>query len=93
MNLPQAERAAEPFGLRVPEERMLNEPPYRGSIPTMPSTDPLVYRFYELAMVYGTTFEELIQDGFGDGIMSAIDFNTDMARKANAKGDHVRLTM
>ena len=66
---------------------------YRGSIPTMPPTDPLIYRFYELISVYGTTFKELIQEEFGDGIMSAIDFNMDMAREANNKGDRVKLTM
>jgi cyanate lyase len=95
MKLPkaQAKRAAELFGLTAAEERMLNEPPYRGSIPSMPPTDPLIYRFYELVMVYGTTFKELIQEEFGDGIMSAIDFNMDMAREANNKGDRVRLTM
>ncbi|MGU3664108.1 cyanase [Methylobacterium sp. A49B] len=95
MKLPkaQAKRAAELFGLTEAEERMLNEPPYRGSIPTMPPTDPLIYRFYELVMVYGTTFKELIQEEFGDGIMSAIDFNMDMAREANNKGDRVKLTM
>ena len=55
--------------------------------------EPLIYRFYERLMVYGTTFEELIQEGFGDGIMPAIDFNMDMAREASNKGDRVRLTM
>ena len=63
MKLPkaQARKAAELFGLTAAEERLLNEAPYRGSIPQMPPTDPLIYRFYELVMVYGTTFKELIQ--------------------------------
>ena len=72
---------------------MLNEPPYRGSIPSLPPTDPLIYRFYELVMVYGTTFKELIQEEFGDGIMSAIDFDISFAREANPKGDRVRISM
>ncbi len=72
---------------------MLNEPPYRGRSRPLPPTDPLIYRFYELVMVYGTTFKELIQEEFGDGIMSAIDFNMDMAREANNKGDRVKPTM
>ena len=95
MKLPkaQAAKAAALFGLSQSEERMLNEAPYRGSIAQMPPTDPLIYRFYELVMVYGTTFKELIQEEFGDGIMSAIDFNMDMAREANNKGDRVKLTM
>ena len=95
MKLPkeQAKKAAQLFGLTETEERMLNEAPYRGSIPSMPPTDPLIYRFYELVMVYGTTFKELIQEEFGDGIMSAIDFNMTMEREPNAKGDRVKLGM
>ena len=88
---PLAAKAAHLFELTPAEEAMLNEVPYRGT--PMPPTDPLIYRFYELVMVYGTTFKELIQEEFGDGIMSAIDFNMDMAREANNKGDRVRLTM
>jgi cyanate lyase len=95
MKLPkaQAKRAAELFGLTAAEERMLNEPPYRGSIPSMPPTDPLIYRFYELVMVYGTTFKELIQEEFGDGIMSAIDFDMSIERQPDPKGDRVKLTL
>ena len=90
---PQAETAAKLFGLSKTEEALLNEVPYRGSLPAAVPTDPLIYRFYELVMVYGTTWKELIQEEFGDGIMSAIDFNMDMAREANNKGDRVKLTM
>ncbi|WP_207478912.1 cyanase [Arenibaculum pallidiluteum] len=90
---PQAEKAAALFGLTTAEARLLNEVPYRGSIPSMPPTDPLIYRFYELVMVYGTTFKELIQEEFGDGIMSAIDFDMQMERLPNPKGDRVKITM
>ncbi len=90
---PLAAKAAALFGLTAAEAAMLNEAPYRGSIPSMPPTDPLIYRFYELVMVYGTTFKELIQEEFGDGIMSAIDFDMNMVREPNAKGDRVKLTM
>lgn len=90
---PLAGKAAALFGLSEPEAAMLNEAPYRGSIPSMPPTDPLIYRFYELVMVYGSTFKELIQEEFGDGIMSAIDFDMNMAREPNARGDRVKLTM
>ena len=95
MKLPKllAGKAAALFGLSEPEAAMLNEAPYRGSIPSMPPTDPLIYRFYELVMVYGSTFKELIQEEFGDGIMSAIDFDMNMAREPNARGDRVKLTM
>ena len=63
--------------------------PYRGSLPT----DPLVYRFYELVSVYGTTFKELIHEEFGDGIMSAIDFSMSLEREAHPAGDRVHITM
>ena len=90
---PQAQSAAKLFGLSKEAERLLNEVPYRGSIPTLPPTDPLIYRFYELVMVYGTTWKELIQEEFGDGIMSAIDFDMTMERLPDPKGDRVRISM
>ena len=89
---PQAAKAAELFGLTKAKRRMLNEMPYRGSLPCVP-TDPLIYRFYELVMVYGTTWKELIQEEFGDGIMSAIDFDMHMERLPDPKGDRVKITM
>jgi cyanate lyase len=67
--------------------------PYKGSLPTTVPTDPLIYRFYELINVYGTTFKALIHEEFGDGIMSAIDFNMDLAREADPKGDRVKIVM
>jgi cyanate lyase len=71
----------------------LTEPPYRGSLPTAVPTDPLIYRFYELVAVYGTTFKELIQEEFGDGIMSAIDFRMNLEREPDPAGDRVNITM
>ena len=56
-------------------------------------TDPLIYRFYELISVYGTTFKALIHEEFGDGIMSAIDFKMDLQREPNNSGDRVAITM
>ena len=53
----------------------------------MSSTDPLIYRFYELVQTYGTTWKALIEEEFGDGIMSAIDFEMQIEREPNAKGD------
>src|SRR3546814_8807121 len=58
----QAAKAAKLFGLTKMEEKLLAEVPYRGSLPPGPPTDPLIYRFYELIQVYGTTFKELIQE-------------------------------
>src|SRR5271157_4945722 len=89
---PQAHSAAQLFGLSKSEAALLNEAPYRGSQPPVP-TDPLIYRFYELVMVYGTTWKELIQEEFGDGIMSAIDFDMALERLPNPKGDRVKITM
>src|SRR5271165_1541576 len=68
----QAERAAKLLSLDAEEQSLLQEIPFRGSLPTAVPTDPLIYRFYELVQVYGTTWKELIQEEFGDGIMSAI---------------------
>ncbi|MBX6318299.1 cyanase [Pigmentiphaga sp.] len=67
--------------------------PYKGSLPTAVPTDPLIYRFYELVNVYGTTFKELIHEEFGDGIMSAIDFKMDLSREVDPKGDRVQIVM
>jgi cyanate lyase len=89
----QAERAAKLFGLGAEEQRLLQEIPYRGSLPGAVPTDPLIYRFYELVQVYGTTWKELIQEEFGDGIMSAIDFDMTIERQPDQKGDRVKLTL
>ena len=73
--------------------KWLQTVPYKGSLPTAVPTDPLIYRFYELVNVYGTTFKELIHEEFGDGIMSAIDFKMDLTREADPKGDRVKIVM
>ena len=89
----QAHILAEIFALPPEAERWLQEVPYRGSLPTSVPTDPLIYRFYELVSVYGTTFKALIHEEFGDGIMSAIDFRMDLKREANPNGDRVNISM
>ena len=88
---PLAAKAATLFGLSEGEARMLNEPPYRGA--PMPPTDPLLYRFYELVMINGPAWKALIEEEFGDGIMSAIDFDMVMERLADPKGDRVKISM
>ena len=93
MTKEQASKAAKLFGLGKEETLLLQEVPYRGSLPQLPPTDPLIYRFYELVMVYGTTWKELIQEEFGDGIMSAIDFKMDLTREPDPKGDRVNIVM
>jgi cyanate lyase len=67
--------------------------PYKGSLPTAVPTDPLIYRWYEIVSVYGTTIKELIHEEFGDGIMSAIDFSMDIDRQADPKGDRVKVVL
>ena len=81
------------WGLDETEKAWLQIVPYKGSLPTAVPTDPLIYRFYELVSVYGTTFKELIHEEFGDGIMSAIDFHMDLKREPHDKGDRVSITM
>lgn len=93
MTREQATKAQKLFGLNAEATTLLQEVPYRGSLPPGPPTDPLVYRFYELVQVYGTTWKELIQEEFGDGIMSAIDFDMTMERLPDQKGDRVKLVM
>jgi cyanate lyase len=88
---PLAAKAAALFGLNEVEQRMLNEVPHRGT--AMPPTDPLIYRFYEMVMVNGPAWKALIEEEFGDGIMSAIDFDFDFERMAHAKGDRVKISM
>src|SRR5438046_4310527 len=90
---PQAAKAAELFTLSKAEAAMLNEVPMRGADVAMPPTDPLIYRFYELVMVNGPAWKALIEEEFGDGIMSAIDFDLVMERLPNPKGDRVKITM
>ncbi len=88
---PLAAKAAALFGLSATEERMLNEVPMRGT--PMPPTDPLIYRFFELVMINGPAWKALIEEEFGDGIMSAIDFDMAFEREPNPRGDRVRITM
>jgi cyanate lyase len=90
---PQAAKAAELFGLSKSEQAMLNEVPMRGAGVPVPPTDPLIYRFYELIMINGPALKALIEDEFGDGIMSAIDFDLAVERQPDPKGDRVKITM
>lgn len=75
--------------------RAMTEFPVKGNSlehRTIP-TDPLLYRFYEILAVYGLTMKDVIQEKFGDGIMSAIDFTMDIQKQADPKGDRVVITM
>ena len=93
MTKKQAETAGKIFGLTDEEIAWLQIVPYKGSLPTAVPTDPLIYRWYEIVNVYGTTIKELIHEEFGDGIMSAIDFSMDIERQADPKGDRVNVVL
>jgi cyanate lyase len=93
LNAVQADALGQLLELPAEAVAALQVTPYRGSLPTAVPTDPLIYRFYELIQVYGTTFKELITEEFGDGIMSAIDFSMNIEREPNPAGDRVNITM
>ena len=81
--------------LDLPEEAsaLLQEVPTRGSFPTLPPTDPTIYRLYEVLQVYGPAIKALIHEDFGDGIMSAISFNLAVRREESADGPRVQITL
>jgi cyanate lyase len=89
----EAEKAIALLELDPSDAALLTESPSRGAGMAMPPTDPLIYRFYELVQNYGTTWKALIEEEFGDGIMSAIDFNMSIARQPDPKGDRVKIEM
>ena len=93
LSVEQADVVAEVFGLSADDKKWLMVVPYKGSLSTAVPTDPLIYRFYELVNVYGSTLKELITEEFGDGIMSAIDFKMDLTREPDPKGDRVSIVM
>jgi len=63
-----------------------------GLMPPIP-VDPLLYRFHEIMQVYGLPLKDVIQEMFGDGIMSAIDFTIQVDKEVDPKGDRVNITM
>jgi cyanate lyase len=90
---PQSAAAAKLFGLTKAEQALINEVPMRGTAAPMPPTDPLLYRFFELILVNGPAWKVLIEEEFGDGIMSAIDFDMEISRQPDPKGDRVKIGM
>ncbi len=87
---------AEMLGLDDSVVPVLAAPPLRGALPNSDAsrvpTDPTIYRFYEALQVYGGALKELIHEQFGDGIMSAINFSVDLAKKPHPSGDRVVVT-
>ena len=92
-NKQQAEKIGQIFDLSDEAVAWLQIVPYKGSLPTSVPTDPLIYRWYEVVNVYGSTIKELIHEEFGDGIMSAIDFSMDNQREENPNGDRVNVVL
>ena len=89
----QAETLLDALGLDpalLPE--LTGFPVKGGLMPTVP-VDPLLYRFYEIMQVYGLPLKDVIQETFGDGIMSAIDFTMEVEKEEDPKGDRVKITM
>jgi cyanate lyase len=89
----QAEIVGKIFELPADAVKLLQAVPYKGSLPTAVPTDPLIYRWYEIVNVYGSTIKELIHEEFGDGIMSAIDFSMNITREPDPKGDRVHVVL
>jgi cyanate lyase len=89
----QAGAVGKLLGLPPEAVEQLQIVPYKGSLPSAVPTDPLIYRFYELIQVYGTSIKSLIHEEFGDGIMSAIDFSMDISRVPDPKGDRVKIVL
>jgi cyanate lyase len=92
MSAAEAEAAAKLLGLGPDVIGALQEIPMKGSLEAAAPVDPLIYRFHEITQIYGTTIKALIHEMFGDGIMSAIDFEMDIRKEADPKGDRVIIT-
>ena len=93
MSAEEAGRLSAFLGLSGEVSASLQTMPMKGSLETAVPVDPLIYRFHEITQVYGTTLKALIHEMFGDGIMSAIDFELDVQKKPDPKGDRVVVTM
>lgn len=95
MSADEAAAAVKLLGIKPAKEAelLLTQSSSKGSLGMAVPTDPLIYRFYEIVQVYGTTLKEIIHEKFGDGIMSAIDYTMTVERKADPKGDRVVVTL
>ena len=92
MSAEEARRVVELLGLEPAVTQVLQEAPRKGSLQETVPVDPLIYRFHEITQVYGTTIKALIHEMFGDGIMSAIDFEMEIEKIEDPKGDRVKIT-
>jgi cyanate lyase len=89
----QAGKLLDALGLDRAHLRKLTDFPVKGGLMADVPVDPLLYRFHEILQVYGLPLKDVIQEMFGDGIMSAIDFTMDVEKEPDPKGDRVKITM
>jgi cyanate lyase len=92
MDASEATRMTKMLGLDPEVAEALQQIPTKGSLPGSVPVDPLIYRLHEITQVYGTSIKAVIHEMFGDGIMSAIDFEIDIQRVPDPKGDRVQIT-
>lgn len=52
----------------------------------MPPVEPLIYRLYEIVQNYGYAYKAVMNEKFGDGIMSAIAFSTKVEKEVDEQG-------
>ena len=88
----EARRLGEALGTSAEVTDPLRDPPHKGALDAAVPVDPLVYRFHEITQVYGTAMKAVIHEMFGDGIMSAIDFEIDIRKQEDPTGDRVVVT-
>lgn len=88
----EAKLLVDTLGLDIDDARELTKYPIKGSDAVVP-TDPFIYRFYEIMQVYGLPLKDVVQEKFGDGIMSAIDFTLNVDKEENPKGERVKIVM
>ena len=91
-SLQEAKLLVDTLGLDIDDAKELTKYPIKGSDSVVP-TDPFIYRFYEIMQVYGLPLKDIVQEKFGDGIMSAIDFTLDVGKEEDPKGDRVKIVM
>lgn len=93
MDATEAGKVREILGLPKEAEVALQVFPLKGAASVMPPTDPLIYRLYEVVLIYGESMKAVIHEKLGDGIMSAIDFSMNIEKVENPAGDRVKITM
>ena len=92
-SIDEASLLVEALGLPSEMAKELTQFTVKGSLDPVIPTDPLIYRFYEIMQVYGMPLKAVIQEQFGDGIMSAIDFTLNVDKEEDPKGERVKITM